>query len=70
VHLLTSIGKKLNELSCSEVDKISGTFDVYGNNGEFFWVVYGQRTKFEPEPNRSDIEVKGDGPYKWYTSKK
>ena len=69
VHLLTSIGKKFNELSCSEVDSNDGSFIVYGNNGEFYWVVYGQRTTFNPEPNRSDIEVKGDGPYKWYVPK-
>ena len=69
VHL-TSIGKKFNGLSCSEFDLINGTFFVYGNNGEFYWDVYGQRTNFNPEPERVDIEVKGNGPYKWYIPKK
>ena len=40
-------------------------FTVYGENGEFFWTVFGKRLSFEIEPNKKDVVVKGDGPYKW-----
>jgi hypothetical protein len=40
-------------------------FTVYGENGEFFWTVIGQRLSFVVEPNKKDVIVKGDGPYKW-----
>lgn len=62
---LTPIGKSFNALSCSELNEENGTFDVYGNNGKFYWTVYGQRTRFAVEPNKSELDVKGDGPYKW-----
>jgi hypothetical protein len=41
------------------------TFTVYGENCEFFWTVFGKRISFEVEPNKTDVIVKGDGPYKW-----
>ena len=40
-------------------------FTVYGENCEFFWTVFGKRLSFEIEPNKKDVVVKGDGPYKW-----
>ena len=40
-------------------------FTVYGNNGEFFWHVTGTRQFISVEPNKTDVEVKGTGPYKW-----
>jgi hypothetical protein len=40
-------------------------FTVYGENCEFFWTVIGKRLSFIVEPNRKDVIVKGDGPYKW-----
>jgi hypothetical protein len=45
-------------------------FTVYGSNGSFYWVVYGQRGKVEVEPKKSDVELKGDGPYKYLRPKK
>jgi hypothetical protein len=60
---ITSIGKKFNNLSTSEID--NGEFTVYGNNGKFYWIVYGKRTEFDIEPCKNSVEVKGDGPYKW-----
>jgi hypothetical protein len=68
---LTPIGKSsTQQLSCSEVDTETGTFTVYCNNGaKFYWIVYGQRTIFEVEPDKDSIDVKGDGPYRWYSKK-
>ena len=59
-----SIGKTYIELTTTEI--VGREFTVYGNiDGKFYWCVYGQRTIFNPEPNKSDVKVKGDGPYKW-----
>ena len=40
-------------------------FLVHGVNGAFYWTVYGQRLSFTVEPNKTEVEIKGDGPYKW-----
>jgi hypothetical protein len=46
-------------------DVKNNEFKVYGENGEFFWTVYGKRFNIDVEPIKYMIEVKGDGPYKW-----
>ena len=43
----------------------NNTFTVYGENGKVFWHVYGMRSSINVEPRKSDINVKGTGPYKW-----
>ena len=40
-------------------------FTVYGENGKFFWIVYGKRSQIQVEPLKSNVVIKGDGPYKW-----
>jgi hypothetical protein len=45
-------------------------FDVYGKNGSFYWIVYGQRAKIEVEPIKAAVEIAGDGPYKYINRKK
>jgi hypothetical protein len=40
-------------------------FLVHGVNGAFYWTVYGQRLSFIVEPDKNEVEIKGDGPYKW-----
>jgi len=40
-------------------------FTVHGKNGSFYWIVYGQRGKVDVEPKKSDVQVSGDGPYKY-----
>ena len=40
-------------------------FNVYGENCEFFWVVQGKRNDIDVEPMKTDVEIKGSGPYKW-----
>jgi hypothetical protein len=48
----------------------NNSFSVYGKNASFYWVVYGQRGSVEVEPKKSDVELRGDGPYKYLLKKK
>jgi hypothetical protein len=50
-------------LTATEVE--NGCFEVYGEPGPFHWVVYGSRAPVVVEPLKSEVEVKGDGPYKY-----
>ena len=54
---------KINIYNTSEID--NNKFTVYGDNGEFFWLVKGRRMEIDVDPNKSDVEVKGNGPYRW-----
>jgi len=47
----------------SEIE--NNRFTVYGLNGKFSWIVYGKRVDIEVEPDKSEVNVKGIGPYKW-----
>jgi hypothetical protein len=47
---------------------VNNQFTVYGVNGSFFWTVTGSRGNILIEPEKSNIIVKGYGPYKWYES--
>jgi hypothetical protein len=46
-------------------DIINNRFTVYGENGSFFWTVVGRRmdATFNIEPLKTDVQLKGDGPY-------
>lgn len=50
-------------LKTTEVEK--NRFTVYGENCDFFWVVYGERNSIEVEPMKSSVEIQGSGPYRW-----
>jgi hypothetical protein len=52
----------VNPLKTTEV--VNNQFKVYGNNGSFFWIVYGERLSIDVEPSKS-TPVYGSGPYKW-----
>ena len=55
-------GKNKNKLY--ESTKIeSNKFSVYGPNGTFYWIVYGERSSIEVEPLISETKINGDGPY-------
>jgi len=43
----------------------NNTFTVHGPSGSFYWHVYGERSKITTEPYKHEVEVKGNGPYKW-----
>ena len=50
-------------LNATEV--FSNQFKVFGNPGPFHWHVYGKRQSIIVEPEKSNVELKGSGPYKW-----
>jgi len=56
-------GHKMKTYNVSEV--VDNAFSVYGENGKFYWIVYGKRAEFNVEPYKSNTKVRGDGPYKW-----
>ena len=61
---LTSIYDGKHKLySSSRVE--DNKFTVYGENGAFYWIVYGLRCEVNVEPNKKDANVNGSGPYKW-----
>ena len=43
----------------------NNSFTVYGQNGKFFWTIFGLRYNINIEPNKSEVIVKGNGPYKY-----
>jgi len=47
----------------SEVNHNS--FIVYGPPGQFYWHVHGKRLTIVIEPEKADVEVRGEGPYRW-----
>lgn len=54
------------QLSTSEI--INNKFTVYSSvidPVKFYWHVYGKRHDIEVEPLKYDININGDGPYKW-----
>jgi hypothetical protein len=57
-------GATLITYNVSEV--VNNQFKVFGKNGKFFWIVHGKRQSIDVEPFKKDIQVKGDGPYKWF----
>ena len=56
-------GKKIEQLCATEV--MNNEFKVYGENCKFCWLVQGKRHNIEVEPFKTNVEVKGYGPYKW-----
>jgi hypothetical protein len=52
---------KINILNASEL--LNNTFTVYGENCKFYWNVYGKRLDINTEPLKSEVDVKGNGPY-------
>jgi len=66
---LTSIYSNNNIISTGvyETSEIENTcFTVYGKNGSFYWTVYGKQNDILIEPDKSSVELHGQGPYKWY----
>jgi len=50
-------------LTATEV--LDSSFEVYGEPGPFNWIVYGSRCPVISEPLKNEVEVKGEGPYKY-----
>jgi len=63
---VTPIGnkKRIHDHMVSEIE--NNKFTIYGSNGSYHWLVHGMRSSINVEPNKKDILVQGNGPYKWY----
>ena len=55
--------RKIGMYQVSEV--VDNRFSVYGENGGFYWIVYGKRGEVVVEPDKDSIVVRGSGPYRW-----
>ena len=44
---------------------INGAFEVHGPPGSFYWLVNASRAPLVTEPLKSEVTVRGDGPYKY-----
>jgi len=65
VQLTLLFEGKFVQLGSSEIK--NNKFKVYSNNGscKFYWHVYGKRCSIDSEPYKSNVKLRGDGPYKW-----
>jgi hypothetical protein len=64
---LTPIYSNTNTPCVYETSEIENNqFTVYGKNGSFYWTVYGKKNEILIEPDKSSIQVRGNGPYRWY----
>jgi hypothetical protein len=54
---------KVNTYGSSRVT--NNQFTVYGPNGDFFWIVNGTRGETVIEPLKTEVDVRGSGPYRW-----
>jgi hypothetical protein len=43
----------------------NNSFAVYGVNAKFHWIVTGKRHDIEVEPDKRNVNLRGDGPYTW-----
>jgi hypothetical protein len=56
-------------VNCNVGDIVGNTFEVYGENCSFYWVLFASRGDVEIEPNKADVQLHGDGPYTYLTKK-
>jgi hypothetical protein len=63
VQLTPIFNGKIVNLASSRV--CDNSFIVYGENCEFFWTVMAKRNDIIVEPLVSNVEVDGNGPYRW-----
>ena len=43
-----------------------GKFKIYGDNPcKIQWLVFGKRSDIKVEVNKNNVELKGEGPYRW-----
>jgi hypothetical protein len=43
----------------------NNSFQVYGENGKFNWLVIGKQYNIDVEPLKENIIIRGNGPYRW-----
>jgi hypothetical protein len=67
VHITPILDWDDNEVRILNTTRIKNNqFKVIGQPGKFYWSVYGKRNSILVEPYKSQIQVKGEGPYKWH----
>jgi hypothetical protein len=62
-HITPIYNGKIRTLNSSLIK--DNKFRVYGEPGEFSWIVYAKRQDIQTEPFKNIVNVKGDGPYKY-----
>ena len=55
--------ESFNNLYASRVD--NGKFKIFGINGKVSWTVFATRQEIDVEPLKSNVNVNGQGPYKY-----
>jgi len=63
IQLTAIYDDKVKAYNFSEVK--DNSFNVYGENGMFHWLVIGKRHDIVVEPYKNDVIIKGHGPYLW-----
>jgi len=62
----TSIYSPNTESKIYETSEVENNcFEVFGPNGSFYWIVHGERGPVIVEPRKSQVQIAGDGPYKY-----
>ena len=70
IHLNQKVNfdeEKVEPIVYTASDIKDNKFKVFGKNGKFDWVVYGERHSIEVEPPKTDYTLHGDGPYTYLT---
>ena len=62
-HITPVYNGKHRLLSISLVE--NNSFKVYGEPGPFTWIVYAKRASINVEPKKEEVDIKGNGPYKF-----
>jgi hypothetical protein len=62
---ITSIHNGTPSTTYNVSEVINNKFQVFGENGKFFWIAHGKRQSIDVEPFKKNIQINGDGPYKW-----
>ena len=62
-HITPIFSGKIRTLNVSLVK--NNCFTVYGEPGPFTWILYARRQSIEVEPLKSEVNVRGEGPYKY-----
>jgi hypothetical protein len=60
---------EVNERIYTASNVKNNQFKVFGKNGKFNWIAYGERSSIVVEPSKDDYILSGDGPYTYLQPK-
>jgi hypothetical protein len=66
VHVSKVVKEKKDLSLCGASQVADGKFSVFGEDGEYHYLVFGKREDLVVEPLKSDKAVKRCGPYTWF----